>query len=680
MPRQMSVAVLAVGFLISIAVSVLAMLPLSIGAAVVLAFLWMAWPGVMIARRLYDAQRGHWLAPLLVGPVWGFAATSLVLLALWIAGVRATFVLALAPLGAALLVIPCRWLQGALVAPLYDRRDAAAVLLVLMIVPAVVARPYSRVGEMRPEGKAYRAYFIADFEWAMAVAEEVSKGDVPPKNPFLAGDQLHYYWLASLASAIEHRAIPQAAIEPLLLTNALLLDLGFVAFFYAFVRQFVAGATAAAIGCAFAIFFTSFEGAQQMYVFWQRGVPMAGLRDLNIDGISNWKFGSLKVDGLQRLLLYQPHHATSWGLSLSALLVLRQARDASRLAVNLLAGVLLAMGLLVSSFIALMVGTAVALYQALRLLLQRRWLALVVDGIAAGLPVGIAVVISSLLEYVDRTAGPIMTVGHINPLAATNTLTGIALSFGPILIAASAGVWLAFRDRLVAFAAIAVLILVGFGFYFFVDVVDHQHAYVGWRAGHLLFIAMAPLVALVWQEGWRAGGAIRATMAGGLCVLAVLAAPTTAIDLYNTQDTANQHQGPGFKWTEVLSPGEVDALAWLKANTPASAIVQVDPVRPSGTWAYMPGFGARRMAAGLPISMIPLKKYREASERMRRVFQATDPAVIHQQAVAFGIEYFYIGPAERAAYPAIARLLDAAPQWFAPVFRDDAVTIYRVTH
>jgi uncharacterized membrane protein len=161
-------------------------------------------------------------------------------------------------------------------------------------------------------------------------------------------------------------------------------------------------------------------------------------------------------------------------------------------------------------------------------------------------------------------------------------------------------------------------------------------------------------------------------------MLAVAAAPTTAIDLYNTQDTANQRQGPGFRWTEILSPGEVDALAWLKANTPESALVQVDPTRPSGTWAYMPGFGARRMAAGMPISMIPLRKYREASDRMRRVFQAGDPAIIHQQAVAFGIDYFYIGPAERTAYPAIARLLDAAPQWFAPVFHNDAVTIYRV--
>jgi hypothetical protein len=677
-PRQATVAVLAVVFLISIAASVGAMLPLGAGITLVMAYVWMAWPGVMIARRLYGSQRSDWMAALMVGPAWGFALSSLVLLAMWVAGVRQIGLLALAPLGALAMVIPCRWLAGALRSPEFDRRDAVALLLVLTIVPLVTGRPYARVGEMRPEGKAYRAYFIADFEWAMAVAEEVAKGDVPPKNPFLAGDHLHYYWLASLASAVEHRVARHVALEPLLLTNAMMLDLGFMAFFYAFVRHFVRSASASAVACAFAVCFTSLEGTQQLVLFWQRGVPLAGLRDLNIDGISNWKFGSLKVDGLQRLLLYQPHHATAWAVSLSALLVLQQARDAGRVAVNVLAGVLLGLGLLVSSFIAVMVGCGVALYQAVSLATQRKWRALVAGGLAAAVPVAFAVVLSNLLEYVDRSSGPIVSVGHLNPLAATNTLTGIVLSFGPILIAAAAGAWLAFRGRASAFLAIAILVVVGFGFYFFVDVVDHQHAYVGWRAGHLLFIAFAPLVGFLWQEGLAAGGRARAGTVVAMGVLALVAAPTTVIDLYNSQDTANQHQGPGFRWTEILSPGEVEALAWLKANTEPSALVQVDPTRPSGTWAYMPGFGARRMAAGMPISMIPLKKYREASDRVRRAFLAKDSAEVYEQARSLGIQYFYIGPAERAAYPAIARLLDAAPQWFVPVFRNVAVTIYGV--
>src|SRR5260221_11620947 len=192
------------------------MLPLGAGIALVLAYGWMAWPGVMIARGIYGSQRSDWMAAVMVGPAWGFALSSLVLRAMWVGGVRQIGVLALAPLGALALIIPCSSLAGALRSPEFDRRDAAALLLVLTIVRLVTGRPYSRVGEMRPEGKAYRTYFIADFEWAMAVAEEVSKGDVPPKNPFLAGDQLHYYWLASLASAVEPRVAQHVALEPLL--------------------------------------------------------------------------------------------------------------------------------------------------------------------------------------------------------------------------------------------------------------------------------------------------------------------------------------------------------------------------------------------------------------------------------------------------------------------------------
>src|SRR5439155_4580625 len=138
------------------------------------------------------------------------------------------------------------------------------------------------------------------------------------------------------------------------------------------------------------------------------------LRNTNIDAISNWKFGSLKVDGLHRVLLYQPQHAMTWALTLSALLVLRQARDAGRAAVNAFAASLLGIGLLISSFIAMFVGIAVGLYQGARLVAARRWKALVVGGAAGAVPVGIALAITVLLKYVDRTSGQIVYVGHFN--------------------------------------------------------------------------------------------------------------------------------------------------------------------------------------------------------------------------------------------------------------------------
>src|SRR5262245_40387287 len=388
-------AALGALLVVSLVVCFYAILPMRAALALVAVFAWVALPGVIIARRLYGSQHGTWTAALLVGPAWGFCVSSVVLLLLWISGVRSGAWLALAPAGALVLALPAGMLSGSLSIPRFDRRDVACALLVLLLVPAVNGRPYARVGEMRPEGKAYRAYFIADFEWAMAVAAEVSKGDVLPRNPFLATDTLHYYWLADLLSAVEHRLTQRSlTVDQVLLVNALLLDLAFVAFFYFFVRHFVTSPSAAAAACIAVVLFSSFEGAQQLLLFWRRKVPLEALmnafRGLNIDAISNWTYQSFKVDGLQRLLLYQPHHATAWGVSLSGLLVLIESNDNGRPGVNWLAGIFLGLGLLLSSFIALMVGSVVAVYQLITLGFRRRWRSLVLAGIAGGIPAALA--------------------------------------------------------------------------------------------------------------------------------------------------------------------------------------------------------------------------------------------------------------------------------------------------
>jgi hypothetical protein len=196
---------LALALLAVLGLCVHALAPPRQAGALVTVFCWMAVPGVIVARRLYGARSSSWIVALLIGPAWGIASSSDSLLALWVSGVRHPAILALAPMAVALAALPARHVAPLLRAPEFDRRDVIPVLLVLALVPLVVGRPFAKVGEMRPEGKAYRAYFIADFEWAMAVVSEVSKGDIPPRNPFLAGDTLHYYWLSDLLSAVEHR-------------------------------------------------------------------------------------------------------------------------------------------------------------------------------------------------------------------------------------------------------------------------------------------------------------------------------------------------------------------------------------------------------------------------------------------------------------------------------------------
>ncbi len=676
----------AVALVAAVGVCVRALAPVALGSALLLVFVWVATPGVLVARRLFGSSRAAWGPAFLIGPAWGFAATSVVLLALWAAGVRNAAVLAIAPAVAALVAIPAGWLQGSLLVARFDRRDFVPALTVLLLVPAIVGLPYAHVGEMGPEGKAYRAYFIADFEWAMSVAAEISKGDVPPRNPFMAGDRLHYYWLADLLSAIEYRTARHTLpLEPILLTNALCLDLAFAAFLYFFVRQFVHSPPAAALACIAAVAFTSFEGVHQLYMFWLRGWPLGRLRALNIDAISNWQFGSLKVDGLQRVLLYQPQHATSWAVSLSGLaLLVRAARDAAAWRINLLAGMLLALALLVSPFIAVMVGSAVAAYQGLALAAERRWKEIIPCAAAGGGPVAVAVLVTSVLQYVDRSGGRIVYVGSLNPVAAHNTATGIALSFGPILLAAAAGGATALYRRARQFGVLGLVIAIAFFFYFFVDVVDHQHAYVGFRAGHLLFIAFAPFVGYVWQELRAAGRVARAAAAVAGLLLAIATAPTTIIDLFNAQDTAFRARGPGFNWTEIITPDELQALAWIKTYTPPDALVQPDPIRgadrgESGTWAYMPAFGERRMTAGMPISMIPIRKYQEASARVEQVFRTGEIERAYRIATDLNLQYLYVGPEENRVYPGVRERFDRAPFWFKPVFKNESVAVYRVT-
>lgn len=678
---RLPVLLAAALFIVACGASLVAILPPMWAIILIALFAWSAIPGIAFAARIYRGQPGAMFAALLVGPVWGFALSSLVLLVLWIAGVRQPLWLALAPAGALLIAWPCARITG-LTLPVFTRRDVLPVLLVALMVPLVDGLPYAKVGEIQPEGKAYRAYFIADFVWAMSVTAELAKGEVPPINPFLAGEHLHYYWLSELASAVEYRVTREHLIvDQVLLANGLLLDLAFVGFFYFFVRHFVREPSAAAIGCIAAVLFTSFEGTERLWALWGDDRLWDTLRRQNIDAISNWQYGTLKVDGLQRLLLWQPHHALSWALGLSALAILMEARDNGRVVVNLLAGALLALALLISSFLAIMVGIVVALYQAATLLPRWRPKELVLAAIGGGLPVALAVLVANRLEYVDPSAGKIVYLGWNTTGLGKRWVIGIVLSFGPMLIAALTGGLVGIWRRERRLGAAGLMTLVGVFFYFYVDVIDHQHAYVGWRAGHLLFMAFAPLAGFAWQELRALPRARAITLLAGV-LLALSAAPMTAIDLYNAQDTTNRAPGPGFFWTEIISNDELAALDWIKKFTPPDALVQVLPNRPDGeggTWAYMPAFGERRMTAGTPISMIPLKKYQDASARVDEFFKASDAGAAYAKARDLQLQYIYVGPAELRHYPRLREVLDRAPYWFRPVFHNDGVAIYKVS-
>jgi hypothetical protein len=646
---------------------VLALLPHPAALAIIVAILWLALPGVALVRAA-GGPASPPLAAWLMGPGLGLGFSVLGMLPFWAIGLQNWLTVLLGPALTWLLAfvfhriggIKFRWVP-------FDRRDVIAAALALAVVPLITWAPYTHVRHTVPEGEAYRAYFTADFVWAMTVTSELAKGEMPPVNPFLSsGETLQYYWMAHFLSGTLYRNVSAWGVtpEPVILIDGLAFGLGFAALIYGLARLSGASPGFACLAVAVGFCANSYEGINRIVVLRDAGLPLQLLTDYNIDSVTRWFYQGMPVDGMQRLLLYQPHHLNGYVLGLTALWVVARAEDVGDLAIPLIAGTLLAMTFLFSTFSAVILSAAVGLLYAWRIVQQRAWRSLVLCAVLGGGVAAIGALMTQVLGYTDP--------------AARNWPFMLFLSFGPLLLFGIAGL-LRGRWALTDGAPAAALTIVGLAFYFLVDVPDMDGVWVGWRAGHQLFVAFvvssAVLATTVWQRrAWR----LPATIAAMLAIAP--AVPTVVIDVYNAQDVWNRAPGPGFPWTLIITPPEREALDWLRRNTPADAVVQMEPIaRGAGHWSYIPAFGERRMAAGLPIAMIPLRKFQQASDVVRLgIFEAASAADAHSMARALRIDYLLIGATERRQYPSATRLIVESPEWFTPVFQNEAVIIVAV--
>jgi hypothetical protein len=323
-----------------------------------------------------------------------------------------------------------------------------------------------------------------------------------------------------------------------------------------------------------------------------------------------------------------------------------------------------------------------AVFEAARTITRRTWTAALFNAPYAALPLVIGAAIVTALDYVDHATTTDVSVLRLglNELAIIRFWTVTAMSAGPILLLGGVGVVTALRQRLTNAMPFVATLLAGAWCYFYVDIRDHQDVYVGWRVGHLYFMALIPFVGLAvlniarQPTRWRRGlGAVAATL------VVATALPTFAIDFYNTQDIVQREMGPGFRWVQILSPDEWAGLTWIREHTPREAVVQVDAfARDSDTWAYIPAFAERRMGVGLPISMVPLLKYQEGSRAVQWMYDVESPDATHEMAARVGIDYIVVGEPERRAHPGVEARFRTAPDLLPEVFHNDALSVYAV--
>jgi hypothetical protein len=460
-------------------------------------------PGWPLGRALFGKHPAAWVS----GALLGYALSCV---AFWAvialnAASAAAFVLAWALVSAATWWLVRRREAGPLVdLPLWSTPEARTLVLLLLLVPAVFVFPYRNLGARDAEGnRFYRAYFTADFIWHMALTAELTKYDMPPVNPYLGDRTIQYYWTYFLVPAVisEEGVGGLREIESSLKVNALCSGVLFIA---ALILATWAASLSAA-GTAFAIVLAVVAAsAEGLYAWWElvsRGRPLEGLTNLNIDAMSNWRFGGLRIDSLVRSMWYNPQHSMSAAMGLLAMPIAGAMGVGAPMGAIVFAGLALALCTTFNPFIgglfSLIYGAVVAA-DAIR---TRQITPVLHHAIAAAL-VGLALGWCISNDMVEGAAGVVLY--GLGGYARNRPVATLMLSLGPLVVPAALGLWTPWvpwtlpRRAWPAVAGTVLGLLV-----FYLVRLSVEGSYIGFRAGQLLQLALPSLAALFFSRLWR---------------------------------------------------------------------------------------------------------------------------------------------------------------------------------
>jgi hypothetical protein len=632
-------------------------------------------PGMMVGMRLVTPR----VAGGIVGGIVGY---GLVQIALWVPVFLGrpsllTFVAAWLILAGAAAVVAWRTRSPVLALSPWSPADLRALALTLMLVPVVMTPPYRNLGAADDQGtRWYRAYFTADFVWHTALAGELGRYDTPPRNPYLASQRIHYYWTYFLLPSVVAHEMPSPLdeVQSVLKANAMLSAMLLIGVFYLFVRAAVPSGAVAAAAVALGVLAASAEGTLVLEQLWRQDLPLRVVEDMNIDAITNWQFGGLRVDNVPRSLWYTPQHAFACALGLIAAVTVATAGATASLGGIWIAGIALGLATcfnpLLGGMFSLIYGLGVLIDAVSRPPRGASLVRTVLRHAQAAMPVGLALAWAALNEIAEG-AGSAVTFGF-SGYASRNTVTSLLLSAGPLLVPALAGLWPwrglpAQPVRVAAIGTVLALMLMHL-------VTLSEASWVGFRAGQILLLMLPVLLArplwmLSQRRGWPAAALAVLILAAGL--------PTTLIDTYNAQDISNRRQGPGFHWTLAVTRGQQEAFAWARTHLPEDATLQMEPMlRGREHWSLIPTFAQRRMTAGLPISLLPMPEYEASSAEVQKLYRTPDGREAWQLARGRGIQYLYVDREDRAAYPeGVAKFTDP---YFERVFENGEVEIYKV--
>jgi hypothetical protein len=631
-------------------------------------------PGVLLGLRVFGRHAAGWVA----GAAGGYTLTCLTVWAVVAAQMASPAAFAIAWLvQCAVMAIVARQIPTPLVQlrP-WTPRDTTALCAVLLLVPGLMAAPYRNLGAADAEGRTYyRAYFTADFVWHVALTAELGRFTMPPRNPYMADRDLHYYWTYFLVPAAVTASGARGLddVESVLKVNAGCTAILLLASIFLFAWTSGSTAVATAGGVVLVVLASSAEGFAMFVDLLARGRPVSAFQDINVDAITSWWYNGLRIDGVHRTMFYTPQHGLSCALGLLGLLSASVSGSRASTGAIVASGLLLGLATTLNPFL----GAAFSAIYGMGVLADAILARVPIRAVAAHWPAVVPPTLAiawGIVNKMGEGAGAALTIGWIG-FARNAPVATLLLGLGPVLVPAVAG--FIPNPRLPAQPARVALIGLLFGLFLLYCVVLSERSWVGFRAGQILLATLTlPLARLL--DGLLASR-LRPLAPVIALVIVVVGSPTTIADTFNAADIRNRRVGPGFPWTLSVSPNQQQALAWVRNNTRSRAVVQAEPVvRGRGHWSFIPTFARRRTAAGLPISLLPQPEYDARSRRVQSIFTAPDMAEAHRVARRLRIEYLWVDRDERQAYPAGVQRLADASDFFRVVYSNEEVTVYAV--
>lgn len=198
---------------------------------------------------------------------------------------------------------------------------------------------------------------------------------------------------------------------------------------------------------------------------------------------------------------------------------------------------------------------------------------------------------------------------------------------------------------------------------------------LGFQAWTLLAIAAAVAVAVLPGRLPRTGATVWLT---GLAVLVALGLTYSVGASYARKGAfADAPSLDGLAWLERTAPGDPEAIRWLRENAPRDAVVL------EAVGEDYSAFGHGRISAytGRPTVLgwagHQVQYHHDVgnrAEEVRRMYRSVDEQAVRGLLERYGVTYVVVGPLERTTYGDPAALTEVVE----PVFEAEGTAVYRV--